>query len=438
MSFTSLREFLSSVFENFVDHRQKTKVEHSMHDAIMSAFACMHFQDKSFLQFEKRVTEVLLPGNLEKMFGIKSIPEVSQIREIIDKVDSKQFNPVFKEVFSRLQRGKYLKQYEILPGLYYIATDGTDYFSSKKINCPKCLTCEHSNESITCSHKTLQTAIMHPDVRQVIPLMPESICNTDGKLKQDCEMNAAKRLIPKLRKDHPKLGIILGGDALLSKQPIIEEAISNGMHVLFVAKPDDHEYMMKYIEIAREAKLVQYMSIQKNEETHIHEWLNDVPLNKRNDGIRVNYLNLKVITIQKDRSEKITYRNSWVTDIKLDKTNVEILAKTGRCRWKIENECFNTLKNQGYEATHNYGHGKSHLAFNIYLLILIAFLFHQVFELTDKVYQACRKKFGSKTHMWESLRSYVKILVFNTWEILLEFALDPVKFGVTMQELRSP
>jgi len=439
LSFSSLRSFLSSVFRGFVDTRQKGKIKHSVHDAAMSAFACMHFQDKSFLQFEMRVDAMLHPENLKQMFDIQTIPETTQIRSILDDVDSEQLRPMFKEVFLRLQRGKYLEQYQVLPGLYYAAMDATEYFSSKKISCPSCLTCEHVNGDVTCSHKTLQAAIMHPNMSQVIPLMPEAIHNTDGQLKQDCEMNAAKRLIPKLRKEHPKLGLIIGGDALFSKQPIIEDVLDNGMHYLFVAKPDDHEYMMAYIDTARQIKGVNSISCaQKDGKTYQYEWINDVPLNKRKDGIRVNYFSLTIISMQKDGSEKITFRSSWITDLTIDKTNVELLTKVGRSRWKIENECFNTLKNQGYAAEHNYGHGENHLAFNFYLLTLIAFLFHQVFELTDRMYQACRKKFGSKTHMWETLRAYVKIFVFSTWDMLLDFALDPGKYGPTMSQLRSP
>ena len=438
LSFSSLRSFLSSAFRKIPDLRQEGKVKHSVHDAAMSAFACMHFQDKSFLQFEKRLEETLHPENLMQLFDIQTIPEVSQIRKVLDRIDSEHFRPIFKEIFSRLQRGKYLEQYQVLPGLYYAAMDATEYFNSKKINCSSCLTCEHANGDVTCSHKTLQVAIMHPDMRQVIPLMPEEIHNTDGQLKQDCEMNAAKRLIPKLRQEHPKLGLIIGGDALFSKQPIIEDVLANGMHYLFVAKPDDHEYMMLYIGTLRELQQVHSISRQEGEKTYRYEWANDVPLNKRKDGIRVNFFSLTIISKQKDGSEKITFRSSWITDLPIDKANIEIFVKIGRCRWKIENECFNTLKNQGYAAEHNYGHGENYLAFNIYLLTLVAFSFHQIFELTDRLYQACRKKFGSKTHLWETLRSYIKILVFKTWETLLDFALDPVKYGVTMAQLRSP
>jgi len=83
------------------------------------------------------------------------------------------------------------------------------------------------------------------------------------------------------------------------------------------------------------------------------------------------------------------------------------------------------MKNHGYCMEHSYGHGKQHLAFNFCLLTLLAFLFHQIEELTDELYQASRKKFGSKKHLWETLRSYTNIIIFDTWEMLLQFALDP-------------
>jgi hypothetical protein len=99
------------------------------------------------------------------------------------------------------------------------------------------------------------------------------------------------------------------------------------------------------------------------------------------------------------------------------------MAKTARRRWGIENECFNTLKNQGYHIEHNYGHGKNNLCFNFLILTLIAFLFQQMLQLTDKLYKECRKEHGSKRHMWESLRSYFKIILFESFDDLLYFSI---------------
>ena len=107
----------------------------------------------------------------------------------------------------------------------------------------------------------------------------------------------------------------------------------------------------------------------------------------------------------------------------------------GRCRWRIENECFNTLKNQRYHLEHNYGHGEKNLCFNFYLLTLIAFTFHQIFELTDTLYQTCRLKFKSKREMWSTLRAYVKAFAFDSWEFLLTFSLDPKAY---LQVVKPP
>jgi hypothetical protein len=109
-------------------------------------------------------------------------------------------------------------------------------------------------------------------------------------------------------------------------------------------------------------------------------------------------------------------------------SGINTLVKAGRCRWKNENECFNVMKNHGYCMAHNYGHGEKNLAFNFYLLTLLAFTMHQIFELSDRLYQACRKKLGSKKHLWETIRSYIKIIIFDTWERLLEYVLNPIVF----------
>lgn len=88
---------------------------------------------------------------------------------------------------------------------------------------------------------------MHPDKRQVIPLCPEEVINTDGQDKQDCEINAGERLIGKIRKDHPKLSITIVPDSLYSKQPFIGDLWHEYMHFVLVAKEEEHKVLMEYV-----------------------------------------------------------------------------------------------------------------------------------------------------------------------------------------------
>jgi len=250
---------------------------------------------------------------------------------------------------------------------------------------------------------------MHPDKKQIIPVMPEAIANADGNKKQDCEINAAKRFIERLKKDHPRLGVIVVGDGLFSKAPMINQVLDKGMHFLFVAKPDDHTYMMEWLEAFEQ--LSQHDSCDDKNRHHRYTYANKVPLNGQKDAPEVNYIYYELC----NEKGKVTYRNSWVTDIEVTEKNVSKLVKGGRCRWKIENECFNTLKNQGYLLEHNFGHGKYNLSHNMYLLTLLAFFFHQIFELSDPAYQLCREKYVAKRHLWETFRHLLQFFIFESW-----------------------
>tara|TARA_R110002072_G_C7913700_1_gene530546 strand:- start:172 stop:1506 length:1335 start_codon:yes stop_codon:yes gene_type:complete len=418
LSFDSLQKTVSTHLLNIEDSRIQGRCNHSLHDAVMSGFACMFFQEPSMSEFQRRMEMDRQQNNLRSIFNVETIPKESQLRDIIDSVSSENLRPIFKDFFTRLQRGKYLQEFQILPGHYICAIDGVYHHSSENIHCEKCLTKTHKNGTVTYSHGVLQGAFMHPDKKQVIPVMPEPIANSDGSKKQDCEINAAKRFIKKLKKDHPRLDIVITGDGLFSKSPMVNLTRSEGMHFLFVAKPDDHKYMMEWLDAF--ACLPEVISIDIKGRTHQYQYMNNVPLNGRDDASLVNYIYYRI----SDKNGKVIFKNSWVTDIEVTDLNVSKLAKGGRCRWKIENECFNTLKNQGYMLNHNFGHGKNNLSHNMYLLTLLAFFFHQIFELSDPAYQACRKSFVAKKSLWEAFRWLVSYFIFADWNDLMLKAMD--------------
>ncbi|MBW1864315.1 MAG: hypothetical protein JRI64_01460, partial [Deltaproteobacteria bacterium] len=296
--------------------------------------------------------------------------------------------------------------------------------SSEKIHCPHCLYKKRKKGNIRYSHQILQATIVHPDQRHVLPLSPEPIQNSDGTNKQDCEINAAKRLIAKIRKTHPKLPIIIGGDGLYSKQPFIDELKAVNMSFILVAKPADHKILFEWVEDMLNLDAGVKMTItDKKGRKHQYRWVNDVPLNGTKDADQVNFFDYQIIT-----NGKPTYRNSWVTDITIDKNNIVMLVKAGRARWKIENETFNTLKNQGYHLEHNFGHGHKNLSMIFFMINLLAFYVHQILDFTDPLYQKVRyTKFTSRKEFWNQLRCTIRILIFPHWQSLMQFIWDPEK-----------
>ena len=423
LGFSGLRKTISKRLLEIEDFR-KGDVQYTLHDCFMSGLAMMFFQDPSLLQFQRRLQQSIHRNNLKTIFNVSSIPKDTQLRDVLDASPTDELEKVFCDFFGHLQRGKHLEAYQFLNGYYLMPVDGSGYFSSENISCPSCLVKKLKKGNVRYHHQILQAVIVCPGNKQVIPLAPEGIRNTDGTKKQDCEINAGKRLVKKIRRAHPKLKIIFVGDDLYSKQPFIDELKKARMPFIIVAKPSDHELLHEWFtEISQMGETFRLKSRDLKGREHLYEWINEIPLNGRQDAHNVNYFQYSLIV-----KGKVTYHNSWVTDIPVTEHNVADLVRGGRARWKIENEGFNTLKNQGYHIEHNFGHGKKNLCMTFFLLNLLAFLIHQILELTDPLYQKCRIKYGSRKEYWNQLRCTFRIMVFRNWEHLVSYIYDPPEF----------
>jgi hypothetical protein len=396
LSADALFRLVHNGFASLPDHRLDN-TEISLTDALMSAFAMFSLKAPSLLAFDKERAE----GNLHTIYGIERVPCDTHMREILDPVSPKVLRPVFKSIFRQLQRGKALEPMVFLDGHYLLALDGTGYFSSQTIHCASCLQKVHRNGVITYFHQMLGAAIIHPDMRAVIPLMPEPIVKHDGTDKNDCERNAAKRFVAKLRQDHPHLKFIITEDSLSSNAPHIETLHTYGLHYILGVKEGDHAYLFRQVQAAEHGGRV--TSYERPDRAagvvHRFRFVNDMALNASHPAMRVNFIEYWEIGATK------VQHWSWVTDLRVSKRNVYHLMRGGRARWKIENETFNTLKNQGYNFEHNYGHGEQNLSVVFATLMMLAFLVDQTQQLCCALFQAVWAKLGSKRLVWERMRA---------------------------------
>ena len=411
LSADALFRLVHTGFDHIPDYRP-ADVDIALPDVLMSAFAMFSLKAPSLLAFDKERTE----GNLHTIYGIQRVPCDTSMREILDPVSPKWLRPVFTSVFRQLQRGKALEALTFLDGHYLLALDGTAYFSSKTIHCASCLHRVHRNGSLTYAHQLLGAAIIHPDQRAVIPLMPEPIINRDGTDKNDCERNAAKRFVAKLRQDHPHLKFIVTEDSLSSNAPHIETLQDHDLHYILGVKEGDHAYLFQQVQAAEHAGRV--ISYERHDRAaglvHRFRFLNDVPLNASHAEVRVNFI--EDWEMGQDKSQHF----SWITDLRVTKRNVFHLMRGGRARWKIENETFNTLKNQGYHFEHNYGHGEQHLSVVFAMLMMLAFLVDQAQQLCCALFRAVWLKLGSKRLLWERMRALFYTYALTSMRQLFE------------------
>src|SRR5438128_1562389 len=104
----------------------------------------------------------------------------------------------------------------------------------------------------------LGAAIIHPDQRAVMPLMPEAIVHRDGTDKNDCERNATKRFVEKLRQDHPHLKCIITADSLSANAPHIATLHDHDLRYILGGKEGDHAYVFQQVKAAEQAGRVTY------------------------------------------------------------------------------------------------------------------------------------------------------------------------------------
>jgi hypothetical protein len=391
--------------------------DYSMADAVMSAVAMFALKDPSLLAFEERRHD----ENIKNLFRVRNVPSDSQARTILDPLEPDLLRPMFNDIFAQLSRGKALEPYVFHQGCYLLSMDGTGYFSSKKIHCESCLQKKNSKTGeITYHHQMLGAALVHPDHKQVIPFAPEPIIKQDGDNKNDCERNAGKRLLQKIRNEHPSLQLIVVEDGLASNAPHIRLLKSLDMHFILGAKPDDHEHLFDEVgraEAAGRVTTMRWKGVVKGEEVQCEIcFAHDLPLNQSNADLLVNFL--QYTEYAPDGS--IRKRFSWVTDLTITRDNARHLVRGGRARWKIENETFNTLKNQGYHFEHNFGHGEQHLSVVFATLMMLAFLVDQTQELCCPVFRAVHKKLVSRRSLWDHLRSHFRHCLCESMQQLHE------------------
>ncbi len=303
-----------------------------------------------------------------------------------------------------------MAKFRFLDDYYLMALDGTEYFSSHEVHCCGCLEKHHRNGKVTYHHQMLGAVIICPGRKEVIPLMPEPILRQDGETKNDCERNALKRFLPKFRQDHPHLRVIATLDALYANAPVIRDLRTSLIPWIIRVKSDGHAFLFKQVEQRAEQDLTEeFEAVGSDQVFRRYRLARNVPLNESNRDVRVDFLDVW----------EPTGRDSWrrftfILDplLGLCREHAERWMWGGRGRWKIENETFNTLKNQGYQFEHNFGHGHQNLSVVLAMLMMLAFLVDQTQQLCCPQFAAAWKKCISKRALWERVRE-----IFHQFEV---------------------
>src|SRR5712692_209080 len=382
LTLEAMIEMVSTTFGHIPDSRCPERVNYSLHDTLLSGFAMMFFQHPSLLEFQRKMKQRRGRCNLETLFGLREVPSESQMRDILDGVPVELLRALLPEMFAKFRRAGWAKDFQsaissgVDQGEYYtLALDGSDYFHSTEVQCPSCL-----------------------------------------------QRREAKRLMGRVRQEHPRLPLVILGDDLYCHEPFILQLREAGHRHVLVCKPTSHPELYKWVDNLEALGTCEHGSWHEGPACRrryfTYRVVRSVPLTASH---RV--WGTFVEVWEHDREGKPVYHNAWFTDLEVEQANVSEVIWMGRSRWKIENEQFNVHKNHGYELEHNYGHGKQTLSMVFYLLNLLAFIAHMILDRGDRLYQRCVAT-TSRRELWHTLRTTMHMICVESWVQMLCIYLD--------------
>jgi hypothetical protein len=429
LSFGVLLGYLHQAIRGVEDPRQASNgTRYSLSDAILAAFSVFFMQCESFLEHQRQMQSRCGEDNAQTLFGLGQVPTTPQIRNILDQLAASLLYKVFERVYQTLKQGGYLQSYQCLGGDLLVTLDGTQYFSSQKIECQQCSTRTHKNGRVTHFHSAILPVIVAPGQPQVIALAPEFIQPQDGTDKQDCEVAAAKRWLQTHARQFAGQPITVLGDDLYSHQPMCQQCLELGMNFIFTALPDSHPALYERLHVLEVLDALKSLEVRQPYQgapaLYHYRYVNLVPIRDTHPALPVNWCEL---VIRGEHDRQVLYRNAFVTHHRLSDATVTQVVAAGRSRWKTENENHNVLKTKGYHLEHNFGHGQKHLASFLLTLNLLAFLFHTVLHLVDSSYQQIRQQRGTRRGFFQDILSLTKYLLFNSWQHLIDFMLADAK-----------
>lgn len=354
--------------EKLTDTRHQSYVEYKMSVITVTrllGFLCgiksMRNTTEKFNTEEtiKNIAELL---NLE----LKEIPHYDTINNVFEKLEIEELRKIQKYMVNKLIRSKMFDKYRYKGKYFQVVVDGTGIMSFKERHCKHCLKRTYNkgeeNEYSIYYHYVLEAKLVVGDI--VISMDSEFVENEEENVeKQDCEIRAFYRMAERIKKEYPKLPIVISGDALYACEPVMNVCKNNKWEYILRFKRDRLKALGEEIEGIERAE---------KEEKEIKYWNNlkyyEVKRDKEANVIKY---------YEKEETE--TREFMWITSFKITDKNKEEIVYYGKQRWKIENEGFNMQKNGTFDIEHmysrNYNAMKAH-----YFFIQFAHTIRQLLE----------------------------------------------------------
>ncbi len=335
---------------------------------------------ESMRQMEEAFNEENCIATLRLMSGdtrLKEMPHYDTLNYYLKQLSPQSLSGLRRKMVTSLIRGKHFYRSRLLGKYWRVILDGTGLFCFKERHCENCLSVVQSEAEGKkvkfYYHKVVEAKLVLGE-KIIISLGTEFIENEKEDVsKQDCELNAAKRLLERIKEEYPRLRICIQGDALYGAEPVMKKCRENGWKYIFTQKETRQKSVAENYNLLAEEDKTKKTKIGKEKGTGYY-YNHMERLAGKKEIMNLYEYSYEKKTTKGDR--KIRFQ--WITNIELTKNNLEEMTETGRGRWKIENEGFNNQKNGIYRIEHLNSRNNNAMK-NHYLLTQIADILMQLY-----------------------------------------------------------
>ena len=392
--------------EEMQDPRHQSYVTYRPSDFIYLGILKNICAIKSMRQMEEVFNEIVCADTLRILSGnvkTKEIPHYDTLNYYLERLSPECLSDLRKKMIVSLIRGKHFYGNRLLGKYWRVILDGTETVRFHERHCENCLKTQvitkEGKKEFCYSHKVLEAKLVLSE-HLVVSIGSEFIENeTENVKKQDCEINAGKRLMKRLKKEYPRLPICIQGDAMFAVEPVMKLCREQGWKYIFSHKDNQRIVAENYALLEEEDGKIYVKGIDKENGTGAFYNHMENLAQKTEEMNVYEYQCLKKI---KEKEKKVNFR--WLTNIEITRRNLEEMIKAGRGRWKIENEGFNNQKNGLYDICHLNSRNSKAMK-NHYLLTQIADILMQLYiAWCPLVKQINQSKKNTSSRLLESFR----------------------------------
>ena len=389
----TIHHYIPDLYERLQRITDPRKIcDYSITEVLLAGLFMFMLKQDSRNAMNSDRAEKTFAENYQKIFG-KRLPHMDTVNDVLIAVGNGELELLKASLVASLIERKIFGKFKLFGQYHRVAVDATGVMAVNEGHCEHCLHKTSRNGVKSYFHNVLEAKLVAPN-GFAISLATVWIENPTNYDKQDCELKAFRRLAKQLKQFFPRLPICIHADGLYPNKPFFDLCKENNWRFIVTLKDDSLKSLWEDIDAEL---LVNHQNQRRVASAKIEQnfrWLNGL-----------NYQDTKLSWLEcQETQQKQSNRFVVVSDLPVDYHCVAELSESGRLRFKIENEGFNTLKNLGYNFSHKFSR-KSNIAMKNYMSLMhIAHMFNQLYELSSLAARHIQRKVTIK-YLWKRLLS---------------------------------